>query len=174
MKSTRVVHLVGFAFPAATFAFLLAMYRSSHGQTVPVSGWASLLVIVVIIVVLLALAFPIYRYRRALLELAKNQAAGKSTVGVKRPKRIDPFYAVRVLLLAKATGLALTLYFGWHLGLVLFQVSLPVVAEGVWLNAAGALVNLVGVVAAIVVERLCKIPGGTDEPPLDTGEASAA
>ena len=174
MKNTRVSHLAGFAIPAATAAFLIGQWRVGHGQSVPVAGPSQLLLILVIIAGLLAFAYPIYRYRRSLLALAKAQAKGESTVGMNRPKRLDPFFAVRVLLLAKATGLALSLYLGWHSGLVMLQLSLPVQSSGLWQNLAAAILNLLGVVVAAIVERLCRIPGGTDEPPLEGSEANPA
>ena len=174
MKNTRVAHLAGFAIPAATAAFLFGQYRVGHGQSLPVAGASQLVLVLVIVLALLLLAYPIYRYRRALLALTKAQSKGESTLGGKRPKRLDPFYAVRVLLLAKATGLALSLYLGWHTGLVLLQLSLPVQASGLWQNLAAAVLNLLGVVVAAVVERLCRIPGGTDDTAIEGSEANPA
>ena len=60
---------------------------------------------------------------------------------------------------------------GFHVGLVILQLSTPVVSTGVWLNIAGVTGSLLAMVVALVVERICRIPDGGVE--NGTNEAAA-
>jgi hypothetical protein len=177
MKPTSALPLVLSAVGTAVGSGLLGLFRLSHGQSVPVSPLNIILTLPAIAVVLLALAYPIYRYRKQLLEWATTSAAaGAQKSAAHRPKRLDPFYAVRVLLLAKASSIAGALFAGWHIGLVIVQLTTPVVPPNVWSNVAGLVGSLITVVVALVVERLCRIPNSGDSAEADVAspEATAA
>jgi hypothetical protein len=174
MKPTSALPLFLSAIGSAVVSGLVGLFRLSHGQSVPVSPVNIILTLPAIAVVLLALAYPIYRYRKQLLEWASSSsAAGNKSSSGHRPKRLDPFYAVRVLLLAKASSIAGSLFSGWHIGLVIVQLSTPVIPPNVWSNVAGLIGSVVTAVVALVVERLCRIPNSGDSPETDVAGSEA-
>lgn len=85
----------------------------------------------------------------------------------KKQAPVDPFYATRVLLVAKAGSLTASALAGGGLGVVVFLLGRMVV---VWpqvvvsvLTIAGGVIMMVG---ALVAERWCVLP------PTDEGESS--
>lgn len=158
MKPTKLSMLVLISLPATIAAFFVASFMVGRGLQVPVSPANLLITLAAISAVLLALSIPIWRYRSALKQ--------KST---QRPKRVDPFYAVRVLLLAKASSLAGVLFASWHLGVVVFQISGAVVVQNLILqNALGFLASFLLVIAALITEQICRLPQDQDP---DTDQA---
>jgi hypothetical protein len=161
MKPTKISFLLLISLPTALVGFFLSTVLVGRGFQVPVSPANLLITLIAIAVVLLMLAIPIWRYRNAL----------KQSSAV-RPKRVDPFYAVRVLLLAKASSIAGALFVGWHLGVVIFQLSGVVVVQSLVLqNFFGFLASLTLSIAAIVTEQICRLPQDT-EPDTDAGVRS--
>lgn len=168
MKPTKILHLIVATAVAAIASYLLIRLAVGAGFKVPVSGLNLILTLPIIGAIVLLLAIPIIRYRRSLREFAKSTAA----LTTPRPKRVDPFYAVRVLLLAKATAIAGSLFAGWHLGAVAVQASQPVIADAIWLNVAGLIGSALMAAAGVITERICKIPdAGAAE---SNGKASSA
>jgi len=154
MKPTKILHLIVAAASAAIVSYLLIRLAIGAGFKVPVSGLNLVLTLPIIGAIVLLLAIPIIRYRRSLRELTKAGSTGLNAM----PKRVDPFYAVRVLMLAKATAIAGSLFVGWHLGAVAVQASQPVVADSIWFNVAGLIGSVLMSVAGVITERICKIP----------------
>lgn len=147
MKPTKIFQLVLISLPAAAAGFLIASLLVSRGQQVPVSPINLLITLAAIASVLLGLAVPIWRYRTSLKQAEK------------RPKRVDPFYAVRVLLLAKASSIAGAVFAGWHIGVVLYQLSGQVVVQVLVLsNTLGVFASIALIIAAIVTEQICRLP----------------
>ncbi len=175
MKPTSALPLIIWVIAAAIFSGLLGLFRLSHGQSVPVSPINIILTLPAIALVLLALAYPIYRYRKQLLDWASMGTAGGSQKSANhRPKRLDPFYAVRVLLLAKASAIAGAIFAGWHIGLVILQLTTPVISPKVWSNIAGLVGSVITVVVGLIVERLCRIPDSGEPEAPATGEVTPA
>jgi hypothetical protein len=84
----------------------------------------------------------------------------------KRTRPVDPFFAMRVLVFAKATSLTGALLTGAGAGLTLYGLTrlLTPVLPGLWydlLTLAGAAAMLV---AGMVVETWCRIPPEDREP----------
>jgi hypothetical protein len=157
MKPTRLRFLLLIALPTALAGYFVATVLVGRGFQVPVSPINLLVTLAAIAVLLLALSIPIWRYRSAIRENVK-----------KRPKRVDPFYAVRVLLLAKASSIAGSLFAGWHIGVVVFQLLSPVViAELALQNFLGFLSSIALVIGAYLTEQLCKLP---EDPMPDSNE----
>jgi drug/metabolite transporter (DMT)-like permease len=78
----------------------------------------------------------------------------------KRDRPVDPFYAMRVVVFAKATSLTGALLSGVAAGLTLYSVTrlITPVLPGLWydvLTLAGAVAMLV---AGLIVETWCRIP----------------
>lgn len=173
MKPTRAITLVATALSAAVAAYLYSIYSLNHGHALWVSGTNIMFTLPVIALILLALAWPIYRYRQSLIGLAKkNDAATKagepisvSQVNASKAKRVDPFYAVRIVLLAKATALVSALFIGWHLGVILIQLGAPIVSSALWPNVITLIGSIVALAIALWIEWICRIPESPDEAP---------
>jgi hypothetical protein len=155
MKPTKLSLLLLISIPTTLAAFFVAGFMVGRGLQVPVSPANLLITLAAISAVLLALSIPIWRYRSALKQNSSQ-----------RPKRVDPFYAVRVLLLAKASSLAGVLFASWHLGVVIFQFSGAVVVQGLVLqNAFGLVASVMLIVAALITEQICRLPQDQDPDP---------
>ena len=162
MKTTSTLLLIVATVVSTILGGIYGMYQVTHGHALPVAHPSSLVTMPAIAAILAALAIPVFRYRRQLLEISKAKTAGTPATGTAgtRPKRLDPFYAVRVLVLAKSTSVASTVVGGFQLGLVLLQLTTPVVAVSVWLNVSGVIGAVISLIVGLVVERACKIPDG--------------
>jgi len=98
-------------------------------------------------------SYPIYRYRKQVLQLKDG----------KRPARPNPFYAVRVLILARASTLTGGLFTGWHLGLLAWLVLFSVApAALVSTSSFGLLASLVLVIGGLLSQWNCKSPPQSD------------
>lgn len=153
MKPTRILTLVGWAVPTATLGYLISKFTTANGGQVPVTPINLILTFITIAIILGILALPMVRYRRALTEQTK-------TPNAPRPKRLNPFYAVRLLVLAKATAISGSMFTGWHVGVIWMQLSSPVTPQSIWQNVSGLVASIVMVVIGVIVERICRI---TDE-----------
>jgi len=156
MKRSQATPLValGLAGLVAGFLFELAAAASGSPILVPPLTLPATLVAVGLIVV--ALAWPIRQ----------------STRGKRNARPVNPFVAMRVAVLAKASSLSGALMLGVGLGIVLYLLSrsvLPAVAS-VWLAVATALGAAVLLAGGLVAEHFCTLPPGHD--PENPGEAS--
>lgn len=167
MKPTRLVTLLGWAISATTAGYLLPKLIVANGGAVPVSQLNIIITLPAIAIILLLAAIPVFKYNRAL----------KKSSGV-AIKRVNPFYAVRLVLLAKAVAIAASIFAGWHIGLVWFQATSPVISPAIWQNVAGLVGSLVMLVVGIVVEKACRIKddsnGSIGGKPTSSSEATPA
>ena len=155
MKPTKASHVFVVVLAISVTSFLAVRLMVSNGLAIPASPTNLLVTLAAIAVILLGLSIPIWRYKASLTQYSKGP----------RPKRVDPFYAVRVLLLAKASALTGSGFIGWHLGAMIAQLSLPVSFTAALLqNSLGLVASMVLTVAAIVSEQICRLP---DEPKND-------
>jgi hypothetical protein len=150
VKPTKVLTLIGWMIPAATAGYLFSKVITSNGGQVPVTPVNLILTLVAISIILSSFALPMLRYRRALAEQVKNSSAA-------RPKRLNPFYAVRLLVLAKATAISGALFAGWHIGVIWMQISSPVTPDSIWQNAFALLASIAMVIIGLIIERICRI-----------------
>ncbi|WES63865.1 DUF3180 family protein [Microbacter sp. GSS18] len=131
---------------AAGFAFDQVLTASGRPTFTPAITLPVLLLVLAVAVV--ALALPIYRAARG-----------------SAPARIDPFRAVRVAMLAKASSIVGAGVGGLGLGLALFLLSRPVPPSvgslGAVLATAGAGGLLIA--AGLVAEHLCTIRKDDDD-----------
>lgn len=154
MKPTKASTLIFATFGFTIFGFVAARVLVNSSLPIPVSRVNLLVSIPAIAVTLLLLALPVWRYRRALKQLKPSAP---------RPKRVDPFYAVRLLLLAKASSISATAFLGWHVGVMIAQVLSPVLAVGsVLQNGWGVVGSILLLVAALLVEWICRTPDDGD------------
>lgn len=135
------------------------------------------LVLISVLVVLLAL--PVWRSTRRPSGAASARSSSSSSSGggggggtpTMRPS-VDPFYATRVVVLAKASAMGGALLAGAGLGILGWLLSRPVVAAGgstttAVVATAGAVILLV---AGLVAEHLCTVPTDDDR---DRGDGRA-
>jgi len=145
---TRVSTVVALAAVGAVFGFLLQTALAAASQPKIVPAYTVGLSLLFIAAVVIALAVPIRRATQGKLK-----------------RRIDPFHATRVVLLAKASSLAGGLLTGGALGLLA-----EVLARSGGVNTdsllkilamlAGAIALLV---AGLVGEFLCTVPPPSDD-----------
>ena len=84
---------------------------------------------------------------------------------------VNPFYATRVLLLAKAGALTGAILCGAGIGIVLFVLWRPVIVPGSLILAGiTALGGLILTVGSLLAERWCQIP--PEKPGLQNGPVS--
>jgi hypothetical protein len=152
MTRSRPLPLALLALVGLVLGYTLDLVLAMRGQPVVVPPPSLSVGLVLIAALLVALAWPV---RRA--------ATGE--------RRIDPFYATRVVVLAKASALAAALLAGGATGIMTYLLTRSVVPLGSTLTATGTLVAaVVLLIAALVAEHFCRIPPDEDE----KGEAAAA
>ena len=152
MKPTKASVVLVIVFGVTVVSFVAVRLLVANGMAVPASPTNLIVTLAAIALILLGLTIPIWRYKASLSQYTKGP----------RPKRVDPFYAVRVVLLAKASGITGSGFVGWHLGAMIAQLSLPVSFTAALLqNSFGLVASVVLTVAAIVSEQICRLP---DEP----------
>jgi hypothetical protein len=156
MKPTKFLTLLMPTVIAWSVVYILVKLLLQNGASIPVATLTVLITLVSIAVIEALIAIPIFKYRSELQKFA--------TSGV-RPKRIDPFYAMRVLVLAKATAIAGALFLGASISVVFIQWSQPIVADSIWRNVIALVESALLIVVALIIERACKLP--------DDGEAGA-
>ena len=162
MKPTRILTLVVVAAATALVAYLAVRIAVGAGLAMPVSEANLLATLPSIGVVNIGLAVPILRYKRA---TARFSAGTEKT----RPKRLNPFYAVRVVLVSKSAAIAGALFLGWHLGVLANQISTQVVSESIANTVVGLIGSLIMLVAGVVSERACRLP---EDPSSTAAEAA--
>ncbi|MCU1407201.1 MAG: hypothetical protein JWQ43_3504 [Glaciihabitans sp.] len=142
MTRTRPVTLILIAVFAGAGAWLVEIALLAAGQAAVVPAATLALALAVIGVLDVALALPI---RRAVKD--------------RQRARVDPFYATRVAMLAKASSLSGSLFTGVGVGIVLFLSTRSVLAVGSILMAVATIVGaVVLLVGGLVAEHLCSIP----------------
>ena len=147
MRHTRPLSVVVCAIAGLAVGFVLEVALAAAGQPVLIPPYTLTITLVAAAAIVVALAVPI---RRAIRGVSQT--------------RINPFRAMRVVVLAKASTLVGSLIAGFGLGVVVFLITRPVVADvgSLWPGIAAALSGVVLLVAGLVAERLCTLP--PDEP----------
>ncbi|MGV8895251.1 MAG: DUF3180 family protein [Rhodoglobus sp.] len=141
MKRTAPATLLLLAVLGGGMMWFVETALAASGRAViipPVTLGLALLLIGIIIV---AMALPVRRVAR----------------GVARA-RIDPFYATRVLVLAKASSLGGAVLGGGGLGIVGYLVSRSVVGAPVTMSVTATVGAILLLVAGLVAEHMCTIP----------------
>lgn len=145
MTRSRPLPLVLLALVGFALAFATDLALAMRGEPVLVPPLSLAVGLMLIAALLVALAWPV-------------RAAAKGE------RRIDPFYATRVVVLAKASALAGALLLGGVGGILTYLLSRAVVPIGSTLTAAGTLVAaVILLIAALVAEHFCALPPDDDE-----------
>jgi hypothetical protein len=128
---------------------------AGFGQSYPQSPISLIITMPLIGVAVVLATYPIYRYRKAV----------EKHISGPRPERPSPFFAVRALLLSRATALAGAIFLGWHLGALIWLVVFSVAPVSPVIQTSFALVSSVAMLAAgLVGQSNCRAPkDGGDE-----------
>ena len=140
-----VLILVVVAAVAGYLIELALVTNGGHAFAPPISLPITLTAIAIVIV---ALAVPVRR-----------------SVTGKRKDRLDPFYAVRVAVLAKSSSLTGAILTGLGAGIIVHTLSLPIIniellGRGIAQTVGAALLLAAGLVA----ERMCTVPPDKSDP----------
>jgi len=161
VSRTSPLHLLAVAAAGAAVGWLLEVALTATGNPVITPSVPLALSLFLIAGIVVALAVPIYRWSRGL-----------------RPGRVNPFYALRVLALAKASSFAGALLGGGALAIAFYLLSRTVSPDSsliveTFVVSAGAVVLLI---AGLVAEYLCTIPpdDDTSSPQSSTDPQGAA
>lgn len=156
MKRTSALVLGIVAVLGIVLGWMLEIGLTGNGypmfQLMPVYS----IVLVLFAAALIALAWPI----RA---MQKDEKA----------KKVNPFWAVRVLILAQASAHSAALLGGFSLGILFWAISKAVLPAAVYYTAAAAVVaGLVLLIASLVAEHFCMLPPDDTQPQAE-GQTSA-
>ena len=149
MKATKLTNLVTMAIAVAVVGYFAIQIMVGNGLPAPTIAINVILIQPSISLILFLSAIPMIRYRNALKKFVDAKGA--------RPKPVDSVYAVRSLAFGKSVSLTGSIFVGWQLAILVYQLLLP---QGtgilnVVLGLAGALsMTVVG----LVVENLFRIP----------------
>jgi hypothetical protein len=158
MKSISIISVAVWLALATAAGYGYCIWAVNNGKALPVSGITLAISIVVVAVILISLAIPIWRYKRNLKKVALVLEQNP-TAKVNKPMPVDPFYAVRVLILANAGAVTGSLLGGWHIGVLIKQYTAPVVVQGsTGTNIAAGICSLVLLAVSFVVEWMCRLP----------------
>ena len=121
---------------------------SALGQPVIVPPWSWGIGLALLGALVLSIAWPI---RQRLHSASRREL-------------LDPFYATRVVLLAKSTTVAGALFLGAALGVGMFFLTRPVVTEEtLWASAGALLGSILLTISGITAERWCTLPPDSTE-----------
>jgi hypothetical protein len=147
VKRTRVTTLILVAVVGAAVGALGELALVANGRPIvnlPITLAIALAVIGGIVV---TMAVPIRRMTRATTA-----------------PRVDPFYATRILMLAKACALTGSLVAGVGIGVLVYLLTRSVIGVGSVTQTIAAIIGA-GVLLAggLVAEHMCRVPPGDDE-----------
>ena len=148
MRRTSVVSLIVIGVVAAAGAWMLQLGLAASGRPVLVPPFTLPLALGAIGAIVVSLAVPIRRMTR-----------GSMT------SPVDPFFATRIVMLAKASALSGALLSGAALGLLIHLLTRAVVpAIGSLAPSIAAIVGAAVLLACgLVAEHMCRIPPRDDE-----------
>ncbi len=148
MKRTGPITLVLCAVSGAIVAGLVQVALASAGRPVVVVPFTLALALIAIGAIVVALAWPIRR-------MTKGSGSGP----------VDPFFATRVVMLAKASSISGSLVSGVAIGMLGYLLSRSVVPGAA--STTPAIAALVGALAlmtcGLVAEAMCRIPPRDDD-----------
>lgn len=154
MTPTRVTVLAAVAAISLVLGLALAdLVDTLGGRSIPVP-WSSAITVAAVAVALAGWALS---FRRRLQAAADH-----------RQPQVDPFVAVRTAALAMAASRAGAITAGLFGGIGLWyaaDLSIPVARERAVVCAVGVVVSIALVVAALWLERICRLPEDPDAPP---------
>ena len=149
MKNLPPSQLLTFLAVGLVAGLSSSQLATSFGYSFFVSPTSMLIVLPVIAIGIYLASYPIYRYRKK----TEKYESGP------RPNRPNPFFAFRVLLVARAVALTGSLFAGWHLGQLLWLISFSVAPAGLVLPTVLGLLGGVSMLGGgLLGEFNCRAP----------------
>jgi len=159
VTKTHPLTIVAFAIGGAALGWLLEVALVAGGRSMVIPPITFAAVLIVLAVAVVAVAVPVRRVAKG-----RTDAEG-------RPATVDPFYATRVLALAKSAILVGALLAGGTLAILVYFFSRPVVNEGSVVPAILGFAASAAVLAAgILAEEMCRIPPADHDDRPDDAE----
>ncbi|MBG6190816.1 hypothetical protein IWX64_001768 [Arthrobacter sp. CAN_A212] len=153
MGTVKFSWLAGFGVVAAIAGWVVNWWANRNGFPPPTLHLSSLLTVAAILTITLIFGFRVLRWRNG-----------------RRDRVLNPILAARTVVLAQATAYAGALNTGWHLGILVDQLSL-VAVRGVTGSLWGTLVlagsGIVMIVVGLVVQGFCRLPPDDEADGLD-------
>jgi hypothetical protein len=150
VKRTHPTSLLGLGVLGLVVGFLGELTAAGTGIAVFIPPITLPITLVAVAIIIVAFAVPIRRAVR-----------GRSS------RRIDPFQATRIVVLAKACSLSGALLTGAGLGILVFLLTRDVLpsSNAILLTALGTAGAVVLLVAGLVAEFFCTLPPDSDDEP---------
>ncbi|KGJ78546.1 hypothetical protein GY21_06890 [Cryobacterium roopkundense] len=153
MKRTHATPLIGLGLAGLVLGFLLELGAAASGSAIIVPPVTLPLTLVAMAAIVVVLAWRVRRSTRR-----------------RGARRMDPFWAMRVAVLSKASSLSGVLLLGAGLGIVVYILTRTVVAAmpSLWLAIATAVGALLLLVGGLLAEYFCTLP--PDKDPTKSGD----
>ncbi|MBS1906122.1 MAG: DUF3180 domain-containing protein [Actinobacteria bacterium] len=150
MKRISPVLLLVLSLAGAAAGFLLDHGLTTAGRATFTPALVLPIFLVLLAIAVLALAWPIRRSTRSATR-----------------RRVDPFRAVRIAMLARASSLLGAVITGFGAGLGAYLLSRPIAPPigSITAVAATAVAALVLTIAAVIAESFCLLPGNGPHDP---------
>ncbi|WP_104126055.1 DUF3180 domain-containing protein [Cryobacterium sp. Y57] len=147
MKRSQATGLLAVLLIGLVVGFLVEIAFAASGAPIVVPPVTLPLTLILLGVVIVSLAWQVRQGSRR-----------------KALRRIDPFWAMRVAVLSKATSLSASLLFGAALGIVLYILTRSVVpaVTSLWLAVGTAIGAALMLTAGLVAEHFCTLPPDDD------------
>ena len=149
MKATKLTNLITIALTGAVAGYFVVQLIVGNGYPTPTITLNVVLIQPAISLILILSAMPMIRYRSALKKFVEDKGS--------RPKPVDSVYAVRSLAFGKSVSLTGSIFVGWQLSILVYQLLLPQ-GTGI-LNVVLGLVGALSMtIVGLIVENLFRIP----------------
>jgi hypothetical protein len=153
VKATKLTNLAGIALVVAVVGYFVIQLLVGNGLPAPTISSGIILIQPTLALILFLSAIPIIRYRRSLKKFLDSEG--------QRPKPVDPTYAVRSLAFAKSVSLTGSIFVGWQVAILVYQLLAPQTTS-ILNPALGILGAFSMAVVGILVENLFRIPPDRD------------
>lgn len=149
MKRSAPTPLIALGLLGIVVGFLIEVTAAASGAPILVPPLTTAGTLAIIGIVVVWLAWPI---RQA----TKGAKAANGTA----KRRVDPFLAMRVAVLAKASSFSGALFLGGGIGIVLYVFTRTVLpgTSSLWLAVATALGAAILLAGGLVAEFFCTLP----------------
>ncbi len=148
MTRTRATPLIGLGVLGLVFGFLLEFGAETLGGSLIIAPISLPLTLIAIGAIVVGFSVPI---RRAVTGRSKNP--------------IDPFQALRIVVLARASSRVGALLTGVTLGALIYFTTRPVLpgVGSLWLTIGSCIGAVLLAVAGLIAEYLCTLPKDDDD-----------
>ncbi|WP_028281459.1 DUF3180 domain-containing protein [Arthrobacter sp. H5] len=156
MDSIKVSWLAVIGLVAAVAGWLVNWWATRNGFPAPSLHLSALLTVAVVVAITLIFGLRVRRWRNG-----------------KRDRPLSAILAARTLVLAQATAYAGALSTGWHLGILLDQLTLLSVRNNlgpVWGSLALVAGGIAMIIVGMVVEGFCRLPPDDNADSAETSQ----